>query len=377
MGTITPAHSRKQGEVTCWLLDTRELWPGDNILDADGAADALAMLSVKEQNAVRAKMFVQDARMSLGSALLKRLYISKTLGIDWESVRVARKGNEKHGKPCAVDIAGLPIPGIDFNVSHQGGLVAFIGYRSFTTSDTTEGSVDEVKCGVDLVCVNERNDYRTIDEEGFDGWIDVYEYVFSNEERWSMKYDVDYITLKDGSILNSQEIGRHDRCISRDQKITLITAGGKEASFSSELIVESKLRRFYAYFCYKEAYIKMTGEALLAPWLKQLEFFNVRSPKSVVKPGYSMHGIWGEEVDDVEVCLHGQPVSGVRMRSQAFEENFMISTAIQGEIEGLHMPGFQMLDLQIDVLAFASSVRELQTKESMVVQTRDLRSHGL
>lgn len=368
MGTNTPTHACRPGELTCWLLDTRELWPGDNILAAEGAGEALAMISVPEQNAVRSKMFVQDARMSLGSALLKRLYISKTLGIDWKNVRVARKSNEKHGKPCAVDIAGQPIPGIDFNVSHQGGLVALIGYdalvgSSFAQSETIDGSVDEVKCGVDIVCVNERNDYRTIDEEGFDGWIDIYEFVFSNEERWSMKYDVDYITLKDGSILNSQELGRHDRCISRNKTINVTTSGCKEVSFPSNLIVEAKLRRFYAYFCYKEAYIKMTGEALLAPWLKQLEFSNVRSPKPVVKPTYSTHNIWGEEVDDVEISLHGQPVSGVRMKSLAFEENFMISTAVQCELQCLQIPAFQKLNLQTDVLAFASSARELQTKD--------------
>jgi len=47
---------------------------------------------------------------------------------------------------------------------------------------------------------------------------------------------------------------------------------------SSTPLIASKLRNFYAHWCLKEAYIKMTGEALLAPWLRDLEFRNVRPP---------------------------------------------------------------------------------------------------
>ncbi|KAF2485136.1 putative phosphopantetheinyl transferase [Neohortaea acidophila] len=363
-GYPTPAHSPNEGEVTCWLLDTRDLWPGDNISTAKGAAEALSLVSVQERNAIRGKMFVQDARMSLASALLKRLFISRTLGIKWDEVRMARKGNEKHGKPCAVDNVGRPIAGIDFNVSHQGGLVALIGFNGrssheYTPSGMVYGMIspttqpEEVMCGVDIVCVNERDDYRTIDAEGFDGWVDIYDAVFSGEERWSMKYDVDYVTLYDGTILNRDAIGRHDRCIARDKPLTITTLSGQDYSFSSELILEAKLRRFYTYFCYKESYIKLAGEALLAPWLKQLEFFNVRSPKPGMEARCSTHGRWGEEVEDVEVHMHGRPVSDVRMKIQAFEENFMISTAIQGDIQGLKVPAFKSLNLQSDVLAFA------------------------
>ena len=363
-GYPTPAHSPNQGEVTCWFIDTREIWPGDNITTAKGAAEALQLISIPEQNAIRGKMFVQDARMSLASALLKRAYISQTLNMAWRDVRIARKGNEKHGKPCAVDAVGRPIPGIDFNVSHQGGLVALIGYNGQQSHDYTPSGMvygmispttnsDEVMVGVDIVCVNERDDYRTIDSEGFDGWCDIYEYVFSAEERWSMKYDVDQITLLDGTNLKRDDIGRHDRCIDRYKNISLIAPSGRAFTFSSERILEAKLRRFYTYFCYKESYIKLAGEALLAPWLKQLEFFNVRSPQPGVQARCSTHGTWGEEVDDVEVHLHGIPVNDVKMKIQAFEENFMLSTALQGEIQGLKIPAFKKLDLQSDVLAYA------------------------
>lgn len=353
-------------EITTWLLDTRTLWPGQNIFSAQGAAHALSLISQAEQNVVTTKMFIADARMSLGSALLKRYFISKTLEIPWKDVRMARKGNEKHGKPCAVDEMGRPIQGIDFNVSHQNGLVTLIGWdgrrnHRYSPNGHIQGILspgvrrDDVMVGVDIVCVNERESAQTtIDMEGFDGWVDIYDSIFSDEERWCMKYDVDYLTLLDGSILTGADLGRNDRCISRHKDISLTTPAGRPVTFSSELLIDAKLRRFYTYFCYKEAYIKLAGEALLAPWLKQLEFFNVRSPKPGCIPRCSTHGTWGEEVDDVEVKMHGRVVDDVKMKIQAFEEDFMLSSAIQGNIQGLSIPAFTKLNLEKDVLAFAN-----------------------
>jgi 4'-phosphopantetheinyl transferase len=373
-GYPTPAQSPNQGEITCWLLDTRTIWPGPNIMKAEGAMEAMSLISMAEQRMIRGKMFVADAKMSLASALLKRLYISQTLGIKWEEVRLGRKGNEKHGKPCAVDAAGRPISGIDFNVSHQNGLVALIGYNGqsnheYTPSGMVYGMIspttnDDVMVGVDIVCVNERDDYRTIDLEGLDGWVDVYEYVFSAEERWSMKYDVDYITLYDGTVLRNDEIGRLDRCITRHKELSVTTPKGKKHNFDSELIIASKLRRFYTYFCYKEAYIKLAGEALLAPWLKQLEFFNVKSPKAGTQPRCSTHGVWGEQVDDVEVHMHGKQVNDVRMQIQAFEEDYMLSTAIQGEIQGIKVPAFKSLNLERDVMSFTPLEQRSQPRRN-------------
>jgi 4'-phosphopantetheinyl transferase len=371
-GYPTPAQSPTEGEVTCWILDTRKLWPGDNILTAKGAAEAMSLVSIKEQNVIRGKMFVQDARMSLGSALLKRAYISQALGIKWRDVRIGKKGHAKYGKPCAVDAVDRPIAGIDFNLSHQGGLVVLIGYNGgqsheFTPSGMVYGmispttNIEEVTAAVDIVCVGERNDWNSIDQDGFDGWVDIYDSVFSDEERWTMKYDVDYITLLDGTILHRDDIGRHDRCISRNKDISLTTPAGRDYEFNSDRILEAKLRRFYTYFCYKEAYIKLSGEALLAPWLKQLEFFNVRSPQPGSPARCSTHGVWGEEVDDVTVMLNGLSVPDVAMKMQSFEENFMISTAIQGDIQGLKIPAFKMLDLEADVLA-NSPLRSLAPK---------------
>lgn len=242
--------------VTTWLIDTRKIWAGDNIWSAHGAAKALALVSTAEQNIITSKMFIADARMSLASALLKRLFISKTLGIPWKEVKIARKGDAKHGKPCAVDEFDIPIEGIDFNISHQNGLVALIGYdgvshglsrtnsNPFGYPSPSAVASNSVTVGIDIVCVNERDDHRTIEEEGLDGWVDIYDIIFSDEERWSMKYDVDYVTMLDGTHLDAHDLGRNDRCIARNQNLLFRTPSGNQISMNSEQLIDAKLRRF-------------------------------------------------------------------------------------------------------------------------------------
>lgn len=349
-----------ESALTCWLLDTRNLWPGSHITQA--APELLDLISEPERKVCSTKMWIADAKMSLGSALLKRLYISQTLGIPWHEVRFGKKGNPKHGKPCAYDKEGKIILGIDFNVSHQAGLVALIGWdgrkhknQSYNANGTANAPMKDgmVHVGTDIVCVNERDDYRTIDAEGFDSWVDVYEEIFSEEERWDMKYNVDYVTLLDGTTLSSDEVGRGDRCMRRYGDLTATRRNGTKVTFGSDLLIEAKLRRFYTFFSYKESYIKVVGEGLLASWLKQLEFLNVRSPKPGTVARCSTHGTWGEIVDDVEVHMYNQKVEDIKMQIQSFEEDFMISTAIKGEIEQSEIPTFKKLNLEHDVLAHA------------------------
>lgn len=293
-------------------------------------------------------MFIPDARMSLASALLKRLYISRALDIPWNQVKIARKGDPKHGKPCAMLPDGT-FARIDFNVSHQNGLVSLVGWNP------PVGWQKPVLVGTDIVCVNERDDYRTIDKEGFDAWIDIYEDIFSEGERWDMKYNVDAVTLLDGQEISGKDLGRIDRCVQRDKQLTITLPNGQLHTFNSDLLIEAKLRRFYAFFCYKEAYIKLAGEALLAPWLKELEFQNVKSPRPGTVARCSTHGTWGEKVDDVEVVLHALKVDDVSMTLQAFEEDFMLATAVQGS-NAPEAPPFTKLHLEHDILAFATEV---------------------
>ncbi|KAF2114210.1 hypothetical protein BDV96DRAFT_647686 [Lophiotrema nucula] len=311
---MTQNGQRKEGEVelTCWLLDTRSLWNGDKI--SDTASEELDLISSEERENIVRKYHIADAKMSLGSALIKRHFISKALGIPWDEVRFGRKKDPKHGKPCALLPDGRPAP-IEFNISHQAGLVALIGAKS-----------PEVELGVDIVCVNERNDYRLIDQEGFDGWVDVYQDIFSTEESYDMKYNTDPFALLDGTIVTSEQLGRHDRCCVRDQDL-VATVGGVKRKFSSDLLIDAKLRRFYTFWCFKEAYIKLDGEALLAKWIQELEFKNVRAPTPGTVARCSTHGTWGERVGDGEVWFRHKRLEDVRIEIQAFEENFMISVA--------------------------------------------------
>ena len=313
-----------------------------------------------EREHITRKHFIADARLSLGSALLKRLFVSQSLHIPFSAITFARKGDPRHGKPAATLPNGAFAP-VDFNVSHQAGLVTLVGWvpehlratrmnSAFTPTPRQPTASEALHVGVDIVCVHERDDYRTIDQEGFDGWVDIYEEIFSDAERWDMKFNIDELTLLDGTTLNGHDLGRADRCLRRDVELSAIDPNtGRQVTFSSDILLDAKLRRFYAFFCYKEAYIKLEGEALLAPWLKELELQNVRSPHPGTVPRCSTHGVWGGKVEDVEVHFRGKPVHDVKMAIQAYEENYMIATAVKGPKLPV-VPAFTRLDLENDVM---------------------------
>ncbi|KAF2867387.1 hypothetical protein BDV95DRAFT_551079 [Massariosphaeria phaeospora] len=334
------AQPEPQVPLICWLLDTRSLWPGDKI--SESASKALQLINQEERENCIRKYHVADAKMSLASALLKRLFVAKTLGIPWNDIRFGRRRDPKHGKPCALYPDGTAAP-VEFNVSHQAGLVTLVGCKS-----------SEVELGVDIVCVHERNDYRVVDQDGFDGWVDVYEEIFSQDESWDMKYNVDPFKLLDGTVVTQADIGRDDRCCRRGQDLVATLPSGETRTFSSDLLIDAKLRRFYTHWCYKEAYIKLDGEALLAKWIRELEFRGVRAPEAGTEARCSTHGTWGERVGDAEVWLQGKRLEDVRMEIQAVEENFMISVAAKpGQLLPESLTEFQGLHLEADVMEVA------------------------
>jgi 4'-phosphopantetheinyl transferase len=297
--------------------------------------------------------------MSLASALLKRLFVHKSLGIPWNDIKFGRKRDLVHGKPCALVVPPEhgPAP-VEFNVSHQAGLVALVGCKTAELN---------AELGVDIVCVKERNDYRVVDEEGFDGWVDIYSEIFSHEECFDMKYNADAFPLLDGTIVSPHMLQalRHDRCTKRHQNLSVTLPSGEKRTFDSELLIDAKLRRFYTFWCYKEAYIKLDGEALLARWIPRLEFKNVRAPRPGTVARCSTHGTWGERVCDAEVWFsrgrgkdNGGPagVTGVkegestklddtRMEIQAFEENFMIGVAAKLKDAAFGAPTMKLPDV--------------------------------
>lgn len=290
--------------------------------------------------------------MSLASALLKRLFVHKTLGIPWKAITFGRKRDPKHGKPCALLPPPLhgPAP-VEFNVSHQAGLVALVGCKTEEL---------DAELGVDIVCVNERNQGTTIDQEGFEAWVDMYAEIFSHEETFDMKYNAPSFPLLDGTPVTLEMLGRHDRCCTRGEELSITLPDGSQRTFSSDLLIDAKMRRFYTFWCYKEAYIKLDGEALLANWIPQLEFKHVRAPMPRTPARCSTHGVWGERVSDAEVWFDNDKMGECRMEIQAFEENYMIGVAAKERRWGSGAAGlpevltqFTGLHLEEDVMTVA------------------------
>jgi len=297
----------------------------------------LRHISLQERELCRQKANIQDARLSLASALLKRLFVAKIARIPWSQIRFARKGDPIHGKPCYVPPSDSASPPLDFNVSHQAGIVALVGSCSAN-----------VDVGLDVVCVNERDDYRTIKDEDFDGFVDMHEDFFSQEELEDMKYNVDTVKPLNGTILTAADLGRHVRCCRSDINLGITLKTGEKTMLNSSHIVDAKLRRFYTYWCYKEAYIKLDGEALLAEWLQDLEFKNVRSPEQAA---ISSCDAWGEIVNDVKILKYKKELENNAVQIQAFEEHFMLATAGRSR-DGCKIifPPFQQLNLEKDLM---------------------------
>jgi len=184
---------------------------------------------------------------------------------------------------------------IEFNVTHQAGLVGLIGCAAA-----------RARLGIDVVCVDERRELQMVKREGLEKFIDMHEEVFSEADMQSMRV--------------------------------------KDASDAE------RLRRFFAYWALKEAYIKLVGEGLLAKWLKHVEFRNVTCPS----PATQALDPFGDTVRDIEIWRDGKKVIGVDLILQAFESNYMIATAIERKRPDFTLtPRFVLLDPEKDIYAAA------------------------
>lgn len=242
--------------------------------------------------------FVRDAKMALASHLLKHHVISSTLGVPWAATRLTR---DARGKPIYVDPASGAQP-CAFNVSHQAGLVALVAVVGYAGP----GPVD---VGVDIVCVSERRDRdrKVIRDEGWPHFVEVHADVFGRGED---------TYLKRGGEL----------------QLPLYDAGGGRprppAGSAQEEAV--KLRCFYALWCLREAYVKMTGEALLAAWLGDLEFVRFRAPAPVEASGLVAGRNGTDEViTEHEVVFQGQMVDDANIALRSLGRDYMIGTAIR------------------------------------------------
>lgn len=239
--------------------------------------------------------------MSLASNLLKYLFIHQTCRVPWSSIVISRTP-DPHRRPCYIPSAspdpqntqdGKSPPKIEFNVSHQASMVAIVGTvipPAGTEAANTTQSIPEV--GVDITCVNERqgpsSERRTL--ASLHSYIDIFSEVFSASEITAMK-----------------------------------TLHGVPPGLAEDRRIDYGYRLFYTYWALKEAYIKMTGEALLAPWLRELEFSDVVAPTAEREDG-----VFGEPYRGIKTTLYRRSVEGVRIEVVALEKDYLMATAARG-----------------------------------------------
>ncbi|KAF9893380.1 hypothetical protein FE257_011812 [Aspergillus nanangensis] len=281
--TSQPSH------LTRWYIDTRPL------TESTPTLPLLDTLQPTQQESIKRFFHLKDRHMSLASNLLKYLFIHRTCHIPWSDIKISRTAAPHH-RPCFIPSANTPTP--EFNVSHQASLVALAGTSSPPPPPTTTtpspslpsplnpSSPHLPQVGIDITCVNERRNPKTPPPtiQSLADFVDIFAEVFSARELATIK------------------------------------------SFARQTgDVEAGYRLFYAYWALKEAYIKMTGEALLAPWLRELEFTNVVAPAPGSTAPYT----------GVQTWLYREKVEDVRVELVAFEEDYLIATAARGGVVGL------------------------------------------
>ncbi len=291
--------------------------------------------------------------MSMASHLLKHLVVTKYCNVPWSQSKLSRDAN---GKPYFVAKADSPNPvRIDFNVSHQAGIVSLIAAIGFK---------EHIDVGTDVVCANERtvHDYRHIEKDGFFDWVDIHGDVFAESEINHMKLGPIKLDLGKGAKVTGFGKDALSRCQWRNQMIDVKVSGedGVETTLKveSNRVIDAKLRTFYAMWCLREAYVKMTGEALLAPWLKELEITDVQAPAA--KEGVSAESLEeGAMATDFDIYFKGKKATDVRMELLALGTNYMVCGSLRvpkGADESvLRMGRWKELNLETDVLDVAEA----------------------
>ncbi|KAL2886868.1 L-aminoadipate-semialdehyde dehydrogenase-phosphopantetheinyl transferase [Ceratocystis lukuohia] len=304
--------SSPKATVVQWVVDTRKLWPSavqtSDLLHA--AKLPLSLLTYAERQKALGFVFAKDAKLSLVSSLLKRLLISRYANVPWSE---AHAQPDSHQKPVYRCTATNSEP-VAFNISHQDGLVvlaAVCGYPRATENDPLAGIVE---VGVDIVSTSERRSRDLAGLAASDAWdshVDVYAEIFAPAELRYLK-----------SLCTPPHIA---------------PASSQEADF--------RLRYFYALWCLREAYVKMDGQALTAPWITALEFRSFHPPV----PGTGV-------VDGFNVCLHGVPVHDARIELRSLGEDYMVATAIRTPARphaaaGFALGPYLMIDLEAELRA--------------------------
>jgi 4'-phosphopantetheinyl transferase len=289
---------------------------------------------------------VKDAKMSLASHLLKHLVVTKYGGVPWSKSTISRDSN---GKPYFIPASGSPT--MDFNVSHQAGIISLIASIGF---------MEKADVGTDVVCANERekHDYAHIEKSGFFDWVDMHGDVFAESELNHMKLSPVSLDIEALAGFAKDTVSR---CQRRNETLTLKIKKGegeeKTVRVDSNTVIDEKLRRFYAMWCLRETYVKMTGEALLAPWLKDLEISNVEAPPPAADHAGEDSLEQGGIARDFQIYFKGKAVTDVKMELVAMGKHYMVGSSVRmpkGETEW-SIGRWQTLDLGADILPVAES----------------------
>ncbi|KAL8857686.1 MAG: hypothetical protein Q9178_005721 [Gyalolechia marmorata] len=297
-----------------WVLDVHSEWPCSSNIRAGRDAStfwaqendnqrALNLLTTEERERVLRFYHIRDVKLSLGSQLLKHCAVVHGCHVPWPESLISKHENNK---PCYVPQNGSGKQ-LEFNVSHHGFLVALAGCAD-----------KDIQIGIDVVQVDTVKDLPRVRQEGWPSWVKTYEAVFS------------------------------------DREVQDIATWQPSHSLNGDDLLRAKLRHFYAHWCLKEAYVKMTGEALLAPWLQDMEFRNVQVPRtSSNMPTMNPTDDWGETISNVEVWRDGKEVMEIKLELQAFRNEYLIGTASSR----LDVPfsSFKLLDLDRDVYSVAET----------------------
>jgi len=312
-------------------------------------------VSAPDQANISRFMQAKDRLMALASTLLKYLFVHRTAQIPWSHVAISC-WPAPHKRPYWSPPPSWPGTfGLEFNVSHQAGLTALVGCKAPEkdssaqpdalfdalrngTTPAMSPSVGPPRLGVDIACTSEshRGPKQMTTSAEFAKWLNMFTEMFSARERHDMQ---------------------HAPAAGSDNRASPTTTMDESLA---------KLRRFYAYWSLKEAYIKMVGEGLLAPWLRELEFSSVIPPPPPSVPTAGAYGynsspedLWGPtnysattgESSGFKISIRQQPVPEVSMTLTAYGSNFLIATETRGipSSAACSEPQWGRLDIQQDI----------------------------